>query len=163
MITTFGPSGDGTGRSYTAAGQNVEGKVTGLAAFGNPEPLLPVMREMIAFKESELRARCGPLYRPSYDGFEDEVTHLFDRERPEDIAEFMPFAPATASEHAPNCYTNWQSDHVAAEFLTMTYNCEPSFWPASPAIVHVDGTARHRIPSCTSYSMHGLKQAGKWP
>lgn len=306
-----------------------EGKVTGLAAFGNPEPLLPVMREMIAFKEGELRARCGPLYRPSYDGFEDEVTHLFDRESPENVAaaaqchteeilaavvehhitaigpsnvclaggvfgnvklnqrirevagvrnvyvlpcmgdgglalaaavgvayqksgtrflkpsmklgpnpeaflpssailakrypdlsvsefedpipeltralaadqvigmvkgrmefgpralcnrsivyhaqdrsvndwlnkrmhrtEFMPFAPVTASEHAPNCYTDWQLDHVAAEFMTMTYNCEPGFWSASPAIVHVDGTARPQVISKASDPfMHRLLHA----
>jgi carbamoyltransferase len=59
--------------------------------------------------------------------------------------EFMPFAPITAEEHAAGCYVGWRPDHVAALFMTLTYDCTPQFQQACPAVVHVDGTARPQI------------------
>ncbi|MFW9082821.1 carbamoyltransferase [Pseudomonas sp. P2757] len=59
--------------------------------------------------------------------------------------EFMPFGPVTAIEQAPACYVGWDADQVAADTMTMTYDCHPQFREASPAVVHVDGTARPQI------------------
>jgi carbamoyltransferase len=59
--------------------------------------------------------------------------------------EFMPFAPITTEELAPQCYVDWQPDHVAAAYMTMTYDCHASFKAACPAVVHVDGTARPQV------------------
>jgi carbamoyltransferase len=59
--------------------------------------------------------------------------------------EFMPFAPVTPEEYAAGCYKGWQPDHVAAHFMTRTYDCTPEFTARHPAVVHIDGTARPQI------------------
>lgn len=59
--------------------------------------------------------------------------------------EFMPFAPVTALEHAAECYVGWQADHIAADYMTMAYDCTDDFIARCPAVVHVDGTARPQI------------------
>jgi len=291
-----------------------EGKITGLAARGNPERLLPLMRQMIDLEDGRLRAHCGDYYLPSYDGYSQSLKNLLADERPEDIAaaaqqhienllaaivrrhiteldganvclaggvfgnvklnqrirevpgvrnvyvlpcmgdgglalaaavgaayqrqgtrycapsmklgpcagsiegirtllasdypdlahhqsddvlalliqalqhnqvlgmvkgrmefgpralcnrsiiyhtadvtvndwlnqrmhrtEFMPFAPVTAIEHAAECYVGWRAEHIAADDMTMTYDCSNAFMACCPAVVHVDGTARPQI------------------
>lgn len=291
-----------------------EGKVTGLAPYGDPEKLLPLMQRMIDIKDEELRASCGDYYQPSYNGYSRSLEETISREKPEDVAaaaqqhmenmlvdivrrhidtegnnnvclaggvfgnvklnqrirevagvnnvyvlpcmgdgglplaaavgatylksrtryknqsmklgpdageirenlalleneypeltscqpedmittlvealnnnqvlgvfkgkmefgpralcnrsiiyhaadadvndwlnkrmgrtEFMPFAPVTALEHAPDCYFGWQEEHVAADYMTMTYDCHPELAEKCPAVVHVDGTARPQI------------------
>jgi len=291
-----------------------EGKITGLAAHGDPERLLPLMHQMITFKDGRIRARCGDLYQPSYNGYSGYLESLLAKEKPEDVAaavqrhsedlivavvahhlarvgdtnvclaggvfanvklnqrvrelrgvqnvfvlpcmgdgglalaaatgtaylehgtrfrkptmglgpepgtvesnlallrseypnlafcqppqvatvlasaiaanqvlgvvkgrtefgpralcnrsilyhaadptvngwlnarmhrtEFMPFAPITTEELAPRCYVGWRPDHVAADYMTMTYDCEPSFKEVCPAVVHIDGTARPQV------------------
>jgi len=57
----------------------------------------------------------------------------------------MPFGPVTAIEQAPACYVGWDEEQVAADTMTMTYDCHPQFREASPAVVHIDGTARPQI------------------
>ncbi|WP_423204866.1 carbamoyltransferase C-terminal domain-containing protein [Pseudomonas kribbensis] len=291
-----------------------EGKVTGLAAFGDPQKLLGVMQQMIRFEDGRIKASCGDLFVPSYNNYSESLETLFSRETPEDIAaavqrhsedllvavvkhhleqrgstnlclaggvfgnvklnqrlreipgvknvyvlpcmgdgglalaaavgaaylengtrfknpamtlgpesrsvsqninlihrdypelgyhtpsniidvltdalmenqvlgmfkgkmefgprslcnrsivyhaqdgevndwlnkrmhrtEFMPFGPVTAIEQAAACYVGWDEDQVAADTMTMTYDCHPQFSEASPAVVHIDGTARPQI------------------
>ncbi len=59
--------------------------------------------------------------------------------------EFMPFAPVTPVEYAPDCYINWSPDDVCSHFMTMTYNCTEAFKSRHKAVVHIDGTARPQI------------------
>ncbi len=59
--------------------------------------------------------------------------------------EFMPFAPVTLAEHADRCYTGLEACRYAAEFMTITCGCTPFMREASPAVVHLDGTARPQI------------------
>lgn len=59
--------------------------------------------------------------------------------------EFMPFGPVSAIDHASDCYIGWAEDQIAADTMTMTYDCHPAFIEASPAVVHIDGTARPQI------------------
>ncbi len=59
--------------------------------------------------------------------------------------EFMPFAPATLAEHAESCYEGLEGCTHTAEFMTITFNCTPQMKRMSPAVVHVDGTARCQI------------------
>lgn len=291
-----------------------EGKITGLAAYGDPERLLPLMREMLRFEGGRLRAQCGDLYQPSYNGYSGHLESLLAKEKPEDVAaavqrhsedlvvailahhlervgssnvclaggvfanvklnqrvrelrgvqnvfvlpcmgdgglalaaatgaaylesgarfrkptmclgpsagnvqdniallrsgypdlaycqppdlmamladalaanqvlgiikgrtefgpralcnrsiiyhaadptvnawlnarmhrtEFMPFAPITTEDLASRCYVGWRPDHVAADYMTMTYDCYPTFKEVCPAVVHVDGTARPQV------------------
>ena len=61
-------------------------------------------------------------------------------------SEFMPFAPATLAEHAAECYADY-GDGVAhtARFMTVTLRCTPAMRRLSPAVVHIDGTARPQV------------------
>ena len=59
--------------------------------------------------------------------------------------EFMPFAPVTAEELAPECYIGWQPDHIAAHYMTITYDCTEAMKQSCPAAVHIDGTARPQV------------------
>jgi len=306
-----------------------EGKVTGLAAFGDPQKLLGVMQQMIRFEDGRIKAYCGDLFLPSYNNYSDPLQALFAEETPEDIAaavqrhsedllvavvthhleqrgssnlclaggvfgnvklnqrlreianvknvyvlpcmgdgglalaaavgaaylqngtrfktptmalgpescsvsqninlihrdypelgyhtpanlievlteallenqvlgmfkgkmefgprslcnrsivyhaqdaevndwlnkrmhrtEFMPFGPVTAIEQAAACYVGWDEEQVAADTMTMTYDCHPAFIEASPAVVHIDGTARPQIirPQADPF-MHRLLNA----
>lgn len=59
--------------------------------------------------------------------------------------EFMPFAPVVIEDLARLCFVGWEPSHTAAHFMTTTYHCTPLFKENSPAVVHVDGTARPQI------------------
>jgi carbamoyltransferase len=61
-------------------------------------------------------------------------------------AEFMPFAPATLGEHAAECYRDWgPGADLTARFMTVTFDCTEAMQAASPAVVHLDGTARPQL------------------
>jgi carbamoyltransferase len=69
--------------------------------------------------------------------------------------EFMPFAPATLYEHRHECYRHIDGASVAAQFMTMTFDCTPFMREVSPAAVHVDGTARPQLVTAeTNPSFH---------
>ena len=61
-------------------------------------------------------------------------------------SDFMPFAPATAVEHAERCYAGY-GDGVAqtTRFMTMSLHTTDELKARCPAVVHVDGTARPQI------------------
>ncbi|MDO8518145.1 MAG: carbamoyltransferase C-terminal domain-containing protein [bacterium] len=59
--------------------------------------------------------------------------------------EFMPFAPVTTMELAPRCFKGWDPTHVTTRFMTECYDCTTEMKQNSPAVVHVDGTARPQI------------------
>lgn len=61
--------------------------------------------------------------------------------------EFMPFAPIVPIEVAERCFKGWRPDHVAATFMTITYECTDWFAELCPAVTHVDRTARPQIVS----------------
>jgi carbamoyltransferase len=74
--------------------------------------------------------------------------------------EFMPFAPATLSEEAHRCYLNLEVAADAARFMTITYDCTEFMKQASPAAVHVDGTARPQLVDReTNPSFHAILKA----
>ncbi len=71
--------------------------------------------------------------------------------------EFMPFAPVTAIELAERCYKNWQPNHISSYYMTITYDCTEEMLENSPAVVHVDKTARPQIVSAeTEPTVHKL-------
>ncbi|NDB84516.1 MAG: hypothetical protein EB127_17705 [Alphaproteobacteria bacterium] len=59
--------------------------------------------------------------------------------------EFMPFAPATISELAKDCFVGWELNHQSPKFMTICYQCTPYFAKLCPATVHLDNTARPQI------------------
>ena len=62
-----------------------------------------------------------------------------------DRTEFMPFAPVTLAEYADQCYAGLDRCRYAAEFMTVTCDCSPEMTRQSPAVVHLDGTARPQL------------------
>lgn len=61
-------------------------------------------------------------------------------------SEFMPFAPATLAEAAPDCYRDYGPGvDLTARYMTLTLHCTEAMKAASPAVVHIDGTARPQV------------------
>lgn len=59
--------------------------------------------------------------------------------------EFMPFAPSVLEEYAADYFEGYKSAHIAADFMTITYNVKTGMKEKIPAVVHVDNTARPQI------------------
>jgi carbamoyltransferase len=59
----------------------------------------------------------------------------------------MPFAPVTLSEYADECYLNIKGAEKTSQFMTITFECTDKMKNQSPAVVHVDGTARPQLVS----------------
>ncbi len=59
--------------------------------------------------------------------------------------EFMPFAPVTLWESRHRCYQGLAGAELAAQFMTITFDCTDWMQEHCPAAVHVDGTARPQI------------------
>ncbi len=59
--------------------------------------------------------------------------------------EFMPFAPATLEEFAEDCYHDFKGTEYTSQFMTITFGCTDKMKSESPAVVHIDGTARPQI------------------
>ena len=62
-----------------------------------------------------------------------------------DRTEFMPFAPVTLKRFSDKCYNNFKGAEHTAKFMTITFDCTDFMKKNSPAVVHVDGTARPQI------------------
>ncbi|MFA6447459.1 MAG: carbamoyltransferase C-terminal domain-containing protein [Patescibacteria group bacterium] len=71
----------------------------------------------------------------------DWLNHQLNR------SEFMPFAPVTLAEEARRCYPGLAGAEYTAQFMTITFDCTDSMKKQSPAVVHVDGTARPQLIS----------------
>ncbi len=61
-------------------------------------------------------------------------------------SEFMPFAPATAVEHAERCYRGYGPGIArTARYMTVSLDTTDALQAVCPAVVHVDGTARPQV------------------
>lgn len=63
-----------------------EGKITGLAAHGDPRKALPLMRKMIDVHGQRLVANCGDYYLPSYSGYSDKLLNEIGKYSKQDVA-----------------------------------------------------------------------------
>ncbi|MBU2895792.1 carbamoyltransferase family protein [Vibrio hepatarius] len=63
--------------------------------------------------------------------------------------EFMPFAPVVADVFADvfagDSFIGWGDQHIASEFMTVTYDCTDYFSEMCPAVTHIDKTARPQV------------------
>ena len=71
------------------------------------------------------------------------VNHRLNR------TEFMPFAPVTLADHAAEMYEGFSPSDVNTKFMTTCYDCTDLMKKMSPAVVHVDGTARPQLVSAS--------------
>lgn len=84
-----------------------EGKVTGLAAHGDPEKLLPLMKEMIYVEEGKIYGKCGDYFRPFYSNYSDPLKNMVKENSREDVA-------AAAQVHLEQCVTDLVTHYVQA-------------------------------------------------
>lgn len=92
-----------------------EGKVTGLAAHGDPQKLLPQMREMIYVKDGKVYGQSGDFYRPFYTNYSDPLKKLIEENTREDVA-------AAAQYHLEECVTEIVTHYVnetGAEYVCL--------------------------------------------
>jgi len=73
-----------------------EGKITGLAAHGNPNKALPLMRKMIDVKNGEIKASLGDLYIPFFKPYSKLLQKEIAQFSREDVA-------AAAQKHLEDC------------------------------------------------------------
>jgi carbamoyltransferase len=94
------------------------------------------------------------LIRPTQKGINDTVNKRLRRN------EFMPFAPSVLDYRARDYFVGYNDSHIAAEFMTTTYNVHPEVVKQIEAVVHVDNTARPQIVrERTNPSFYKLLQA----
>ena len=71
--------------------------------------------------------------------------------------EFMPFAPSINVEHAKDYFIGYEDNHIAADFMTITYDVYPDKIEKIPAVVHIDKTARPQVVrEATNPSYHKI-------
>ena len=63
-----------------------EGKITGLAAHGNPEKAIHIMRKMINFEDNIIKSNLGDLYKPYFSPYSKSLVNLLGKYKNEDIA-----------------------------------------------------------------------------
>lgn len=73
-----------------------------------------------------------------------KLNHLLGR------TEFMPFAPVTIDEYAELMYLELKGFEKCTPFMTVALHCTETMKKCSPAVVHIDGTARPQIISRTT-------------
>ncbi len=61
--------------------------------------------------------------------------------------EFMPFAPVTLEREAHRMYKGYSPSDTNLRYMTTCYDCTVEMTDMSPAVVHVDGTARPQLVS----------------
>ena len=126
---------DDSGVGYQDLGANIDERVGQLLAEGS------VVARFTGALEYGPRAlgNRSILYQTTAPDVNDWLNRKLKR------TEFMPFAPATLSEHADECYELSQTIERTAEFMTVTVPCTARMKLTSPAVVHIDGTARPQL------------------
>ena len=76
-----------------------EGKITGLAAFGNYNNTLQLMKKMIDFDGNKIVSNLGNYYRPFYTNYSEELVTEIEKFSKEDIC-------AGAQQHLEVCLTS---------------------------------------------------------
>lgn len=79
------------------------------------------------------------LYQPGDPSVNDWLNELLRR------TEFMPFAPATLYEKAPDLFLDTEGALDTARFMTITFHCTERMRERCAGVVHVDGTARPQL------------------
>ena len=63
-----------------------EGKITGLAAHGDPKKHMPIMEKMISFEDGKIIGHLGDWYRPFFTNYSEPLLKFISNSRPEDVA-----------------------------------------------------------------------------
>ena len=79
------------------------------------------------------------LIRPTDKNINDIVNDRLYR------SEFMPFAPSVLDYRASDYFKNYRENHIASEYMTITYDVFEEKVAEIQAVVHIDNTARPQI------------------
>jgi carbamoyltransferase len=90
-----------------------EGKITGLAAFGEPHKALPLMKSMIKVKDGKLTSNLGDYYRPFFTPYSDKLIAEIEKFSKEDIA-------AAAQHHLEACLCELLDFHLKNHNISKT-------------------------------------------
>ena len=83
-----------------------EGKITGLAAFGNSKKAIHLMKKMINYRRGKKEANLGDFFKPFFQPYSNKLKKEIKKFRKEDIA-------AAAQSHIEDCLiklTNYYLD-----------------------------------------------------
>ena len=83
-----------------------EGKITGLAAFGNSKKAIHLMKKMINYRSGNIEAHLGDFFKPFFQPYSNKLVKEIKKFRKEDIA-------AAAQSHIEDCLiklTNYYID-----------------------------------------------------
>ncbi len=153
---------------YLAPGYDADGDGAGGGGVGvdaeRPADLAGRVADLLADRKVVARFAGRMEYGPRALGHRSILVHTADPSVNDwlngrlDRSEFMPFAPATLAEHAADCYDDYGPGVAhTARFMTITLRCTDAMRKASPAVVHVDGTARpHVVHEETSPGLHAI-------
>jgi carbamoyltransferase len=119
--------------------------------FEHIEPIEPVIAKLIHEGNVVARFNGRMEYGPRalgnrsilYHATEPEVNQWLNQRLGR--TEFMPFAPVTLFEERHRCYERIDGAELAAQFMTLTFDCTNFMKQKCPAAVHVDGTARPQL------------------
>ena len=73
-----------------------EGKVTGLAAFGNSKKAIHLMKRMINYRSGKIESNLGDFFKPFFQPYSNKLIKEIKKFKKEDIA-------ASAQSHIENC------------------------------------------------------------
>jgi carbamoyltransferase len=93
-----------------------EGKITGLAAYGNPEKYRGLMKSMISVSDGKVYGHGGKYFKATYKNFSDELVSIIKSAKPEDIA-------AAAQVHLEECIVELASYYInktSKKYLAMS-------------------------------------------
>lgn len=93
-----------------------EGKITGLAAYGDPKKAMPLMKKMIEYKEGHIFANLGDYYLPFYTNYSDHLVQQISSYSNEDIA-------AAAQLHLEEILVDFVSDQYKKHNLSKLPLC----------------------------------------
>lgn len=119
--------------------------------YEEPEHMPAVVASLLAEGKVVARAAGGMEYGPRALGNRTVMAACNDPSinqwlnKKFERTEFMPFAPVILEEYAADYFPAWRPDHIAARFMTITYDASELARQRIPAAIHVDGTARPQV------------------
>jgi carbamoyltransferase len=120
-------------------------------AYSEPENLSHKVAELLAAGKVVARASGQMEYGPRALGNRTVMASCQDKSINQWLnekfarTEFMPFAPVIIEEQAQAYFPDWREDHIAARFMTITYDASELAQQHIPAAIHVDNTARPQV------------------
>ena len=76
-------------------------------------------------------------------------------------SDFMPFAPVTLFSDSHLSYSDYKDTDLNTNFMTTCYNCNDFLKTKSPAVVHVDSTARMQTVESNNQPFHSILSSFK--